>query len=180
MKNRISIPSKTFGILRVSVLAGLTLLMAGCEKGRGDLINELELIRARPGRPIDPLPEIKQFEQFNYEAHDLRDPFAPFLDATSAGDGGLKPPEDHVKEELEYFPLDGLDMVGTMAKGGAEYGLVKDPDGVVHRVRAGNYLGQNLGKILAVYEDRIELVELVPNGAGGWMEKPATLALESE
>jgi type IV pilus assembly protein PilP len=55
--------------------------------------------------------------------------------------------------------------------------LVRDPDGVVHRVRVGNYLGQNYGRVIAVEEDRIELVELVPNGTGGWMEKPATIAL---
>ncbi|MEO6365096.1 MAG: fimbrial protein, partial [Luteimonas sp.] len=27
---------------------------------------------------------------------------------------------------------------------------------------------------------RIEIVELVPDGAGGWLERPATVALENQ
>ena len=68
-------------------------------------------------------------------------------------------------------------MSGTLGGSNAMEGLVRDPDGVVHRVRVGNYLGQNYGRVIAVEEDRIELVELVPNGAGGWMERQATIAL---
>ena len=56
-------------------------------------------------------------------------------------------------------------------------GLVKDPDGVIHRVHAGNYLGQNYGRITGISEDHIDVVELGPNGSGGWMERPATVAL---
>ena len=52
------------------------------------------------------------------------------------------------------------------------------PDKVTYRVRPGVYLGQSDGRVTAVYEDRIELVELVPDGAGGWLERPATIALE--
>ena len=56
--------------------------------------------------------------------------------------------------------------------------LVLAPDKVTYRVRPGAYLGQSDGRVTAVYEDRIELVELVPDGAGGWLERPATMALE--
>ena len=68
-------------------------------------------------------------------------------------------------------------MSGTLGAVGAIEGLVRDPDGVVHRVHVGNYMGQNYGRITAIEEDRIDLVELVPNGTGGWMERPASIAL---
>ena len=34
--------------------------------------------------------------------------------------------------------------------------------------------------ITAIFEDRIELVELVSNGNGGWIERPASIALDDE
>jgi hypothetical protein len=82
------------------------------------------------------------------------------------------------KEALEAYPLDSLDMVGTIGAGGGLLGLVMAPDKVTYRVRPGNYLGQNDGKIVAIYDDRIEIVELVPDGAGGWLERQAKIALE--
>jgi type IV pilus assembly protein PilP len=39
-------------------------------------------------------------------------------------------------------------------------------------------MGQNDGKITGIFDDRIELVELVPDGAGGWLERQAKIALE--
>ena len=91
---------------------------------------------------------------------------------------GPRPDAARRKQTLEQFPLDSLDMVGTLGKGGGMVGLVMAPDKVTYRVRAGTYLGQSDGRVTGVFEDRIELVELVPDGAGGWLERPATVALE--
>ena len=68
-------------------------------------------------------------------------------------------------------------MVGTIGTGASIEGLVKDTEGTIHRVHKGNYLGQNNGKITGVTETQINLVELIPNGTGGWMERQATIAL---
>ncbi|MCZ7010091.1 pilus assembly protein PilP, partial [Salmonella enterica] len=76
--------------------------------------------------------------------------------------------------------LDTLDMVGTLGRGKALVALVMAPDKVTYRVRPGDYMGQSDGRVTAVYEDRIELVELVPDGAGGWLERPATVALDDQ
>ena len=69
-------------------------------------------------------------------------------------------------------------MVGTLG-GGA--GLIGTGDGAgqgdLSRAARANYMGQNDGRVTGVYEDRIELVELVPDGAGGWLERPASVAL---
>ena len=56
--------------------------------------------------------------------------------------------------------------------------IVMAPDKVTYRVRPGVYMGQSDGQVVAVHEDRVELVELVPDGAGGWLERPASIAIE--
>ena len=163
------------------LLLGLLVLLAGCAKGTRDLEEKLAEIRSRQGAPVEPLPAMREFPPFPYTAFELRDPFAPFSEdenAPSGGGAGPKPDPDRPKEYLESYPLDSLDMVGTLGAGSATAALVLAPDKVTYRVRPGAYLGQSDGRVTAVYEDRIELVELVPDGAGGWLERPATMALE--
>jgi type IV pilus assembly protein PilP len=136
-------------------------------------------VRARPAPPLDPLPVMQQFETFEYSAQSLRDPFSTaFTDEGSAS--GPRPDAARRKQVLEQFPLDSLDMVGTLGRGNGLIALVMAPDKVTYRVRPGAYMGQSDGRVTAVYEDRVELVELVPDGAGGWLERPATIALEDQ
>ena len=170
---------------RVIVTACLVLALSACGRGitstPGDAPNLEKWIadvRARPAPPLEPLPVMQQFETFEYAAQGLRDPFS---DAWSNTDGGgLRPDPDRRKETLEQYPLDSLDMVGTIGGGANLIALVMAPDKVTYRVRPGAYLGQSDGRITGVQEDRIELVELVPDGAGGWLERPASIALEDQ
>ena len=166
-------------ILCALVMAG------GCARGitstPGDAPN-LESwiadVKARPAPPLDPLPVMQQFETFEYAAQTLRDPFSDAWN--NAEGGGLRPDPDRRKETLEQYPLDSLDMVGTIGTGGGLVALVMAPDRVTHRIRPGAYLGQSDGRVTSVREDKIELVELVPDGAGGWLERPASIALEDQ
>ncbi len=137
-------------------------------------------VRARPAPPLDPLPVMQQFETFEYAAQDIRDPFSDAWSNPNAGGTGLRPDPNRRKEPLEQYPLDSLDMVGTIGAGGGLVALVMAPDRVTHRIRPGAYLGQSDGRVTSVHEDRIELVELVPDGAGGWLERPASIALEDQ
>ena len=171
--------------LRLLAAGGIALALSACGRSitstPGDAPN-LEKwtadVRARPAPPLDPLPVMQQFETFEYTAQTMRDPFS---DAWSNADsGGLRPDPNRRKETLEQYPLDSLDMVGTIGGGGNLMALVMAPDKVTYRVRPGAYLGQSDGRITGVHEDRIELVELVPDGAGGWLERPASIALEDQ
>jgi type IV pilus assembly protein PilP len=81
------------------------------------------------------------------------------------------------REFLEQFPLDTMRMVGTLQLEGRNYGLVQGKDGLVHRVLPGNYMGQNDGRVIGITGTRISVIEIVPDGLGGYIERPATLAL---
>ncbi len=173
-------------LMRTHVLALAMLALAGCTRGVTSTPGEapnLEKwvadVRARPAPALDPLPVMQQFETFEYAAQALRDPFSNAFTDQSGG-GGPRPDSSRPRQTLEQFPLDSLDMVGTIGGGAGMIGLVMAPDKVTYRVRPGAYLGQNDGRITAVHEDRIELVELVPDGAGGWLERPASVALEDQ
>jgi type IV pilus assembly protein PilP len=162
-------------LLTVMVVAA-ALASTGCKRDSRDLQQWVAEVKARPAPPLDPLPVMRNFETFEYNAQTLRDPFAQ---PTAEDQGsGLRPDPDRRKEVLEAFPLDSLDMVGTIGTGSDLVGLVMGPDRVTYRVRPGNYMGLSDGRITAVYEDRIEMVELVPDGAGGWLERQAKIALE--
>ena len=78
---------------------------------------------------------------------------------------------------MEGFSLDTLKMVGTFKVGNNFYGLVQSKDGLVHKVQPGNYMGQNDGKVTEITGGRISLVEIIPDGLGGYIERPASLAL---
>ncbi len=165
---------------RLGVLAA-ALLLAACSQGMGDLEAYVADVKSRPGPPLDPLPVMQQFETFEYNAFALRDPFSVQLDdQDQSSSSALRPDPNRRKELLESFPLDGLGMVGTLGTGGEMVALVLDPTGVVHRVVPGNYMGQNEGRILAISEGQIDLLELVSDGAGGWIERQASVALDEK
>lgn len=140
------------------------------------------------GKPLGPLPTVDPYNPFYYEAEGLKDPFSIsffVLDALNRQteqvvvDSGIRPP-DRPKEELEKYALGALDMVGTYQDFSGEdlWALIKAPDGIVHRVRKGNYLGLNFGEIYNITEDKIEILEIVSDPqAGGWKERDSTLSL---
>ncbi|MFM7067473.1 MAG: pilus assembly protein PilP [Gammaproteobacteria bacterium] len=159
-----------------SALMGCTLLLAGCGDSMEEMQARVTEIKQRPGGRIEPLPEIKPYETFAYDPTGLRSPFEP-SDPAAGAQGGIRPDSNRTREFLEQYSLDTLRMVGTLRQGGRVFGLVQTKDGLVHRVSVGNYLGQADGRILAITEAKISLVEIVPDGLGGFIERPAALGL---
>jgi type IV pilus assembly protein PilP len=161
------------------VLAVAAAVLSGCSFGMRDLQDWVATEKAKKGPPLNLLPPIKTFESFPYQAKDLRDPFsAPVTDESeSAAANGPQPDRNRPREPLESYPLDTLDMVGTIGSGAGMIALIKDPTGAITRVRAGNYIGQSFGRIIKVNESNIELVELVQHGTSSWIEHPASIEL---
>ncbi|MEO8988272.1 MAG: pilus assembly protein PilP [Rhodanobacter sp.] len=174
-----SISRKSAGLARLFMMLVVALLLAGCTRGMSDLRAWVAQEKARKGAPIPPLPVIKTFETFKYDDQDKRDPFSPSAVElqNNTVTSGPRPDANRAREPLEMFALDSLKMVGTVGVGPKMEVLVKDPNGVIHRVHVGEYMGQNYGHITAISEDHVDLVELVSNGNGGWMERPAGIAL---
>jgi type IV pilus assembly protein PilP len=158
-----------------AVLAGLSL--AGCSGGQSDLQKWIADTKKKPGGRIQPLPEVKPYETFAYSAAKLRSPFQPQGPGAGNGQASLRPSSRRNREFLEGFSLDTLRMVGTFKVGSNFYGLVQSKDGLVHKIQPGNYLGQNDGKVTEITGGKISLVEIIPDGLGGYIERPASLAL---
>ncbi|MEN0044986.1 MAG: pilus assembly protein PilP [Pseudomonadota bacterium] len=158
-----------------------TLTLSGCGGDMDDLERYIDQVKSRPGKRPDPLPEIKPYETFTYiaDAEGLRSPFEPDTPAAASGgeSGGVRPDTTRSREYLEEFPLDSFDMVGTLTLGGNTFGLLRAQDGLVHRVLPGNYIGQNEGRISAISESEIQLIEIVSNGIGGYIERDVAIAL---
>ncbi|MHA7834471.1 MAG: pilus assembly protein PilP [Algiphilus sp.] len=174
MKRRAASP-----VLRLTVGALVALSLAACDDGRDDLRSYIERIKARPAQPLEPLPEPKTYEPYTYREAGRRNPFIPIEPELSAGsrNDDLRPDQNRLREPLEAFPLDALRMVGVVTKGGVRYALIRDPEGVIHRVPAGAYAGQNYGRVTAITSTEVQLIEIVPDGFGGWTERPATIPL---
>ena len=160
----------------ISAAALAVLSLSGCSNGMDQLRQQVAEIKARPGEAIDPLPEIKPYEAFAYNASSMRSPFVPTPPARS-DISGVRPDVKRPREFLEQVPLDTMRMVGTLQLQGRNYGLVQGKDGLVHRVLPGNFVGQNDGKIVGVSPTKISIIEIVPDGLGGYIERPAGLAL---
>jgi type IV pilus assembly protein PilP len=186
----ISVTMRSNAIVRtLATLLVVCVPLAGCGGGSmADLRSYVAKIKTRKGGRIEELPPIEPYVVYAYPcdgAIDCVDPFEPFYlepprppesEGQVAGTG-ISPDFDRNREELESYPLDGLRMMGTLEKNEQFWGILRDPDAIIHRVQVGNYIGQNHGKITSITEDRIELLEIVPDGQGGWEERNAQIAL---
>ena len=174
--------------LRQAAWAVTTCLLAGalaaCSgTNTQDLQTYVEEVKSRQKPHVEPLPEFAPYETHLYQASGERDPFspptlsAPKSQVVQNSGNGISPDFNRAREPLESEPLDSLRMVGTLERDGSAWALVRMSDSTIHRVKPGNYLGQNHGKIKTISESEVELTEIVPDGLGGWTERQAALAL---
>jgi type IV pilus assembly protein PilP len=162
---------------RIAYALAVAASLAGCSDDMDALHAQVDEIRNRPGGRIEPLPEVRPYETFTYAASSMRSPFVAGMPASATASTGIRPDQNRPREFLEQFSLDTLKMVGTLRLGGRIFGLVQTRDGLVHRVLPGNHLGQADGRITGIEDGRISLTEIVPDGMGGFIERPAALAL---
>ena len=168
--------------------------LSGCVSYKmGDLEKQVSAIMSRPGGGIDPIPEIKPYEAYVYESgkSGARNPFKRFYIQEASisleeqqgpvDDGLTEEMRNEIKnrnrEELERFELDSLRMVGTLQNEENNWGIVVGPNGIVHRVKTGNYVGLNIGKITSIEEEQIEIREIVKDSSGRYEERMVMLPL---
>ncbi len=172
---------------RIVLIACMLVMVTACSSpDLHDLEQFVEDTRNSQRGRVEPLPQFRPFETYQYSAVHLRDPFAPWRNESNEEDQrtsstlGPKPDFDRRKELLERYPLDSLKMVGTLSKDGENWAIIIAPDSMVYRVKEGNHLGQNHGKIVLLAEERLGVKELVPDGLGGWTEREAFLTLADD
>ena len=157
------------------------ILLTGCS---GNDFNDLQVFmeetRARPAGRIEPLPEVRPYEAFTYNASSLRSPFMPpvriDLAQRERGTQDIQPDEDRARQFLEGFNIEAFEMVGVLSNQQGMQALIRGA-GSVHRVKIGDYLGRNHGQVMSIEEGRLDVVEIVPDGEGGWLQRPRTLSL---
>lgn len=159
----------------------MTLGACGLGNDFSDLQAYMDEVRVRPKGSIEPLPKFQTYEAFTYNAASMRSPFQPPIQIDlvnrQKGSKDVKPDETRVKQFLEGFNIEVFEMVGTLSNGDGVYALVAGAGGV-HRVKVGDYLGRNDGRILSIGEAKIDVMEIVPDGDGGWIERPRSISLK--
>ena len=184
MKDRAS-PDCIVTMRNYLMLAVCSLSLWGCSSGdqMADLRAFMDEVQARPKGQIAPLPEFEPYQPFTYGTSNRRSPFEPPVVIPKeteqyASTSDVQPPINHTKEYLERFSLAALTMVGTLEREGVMFALILDDRGGVHRVQEGDFMGTNWGQIATISDTRIDVVEIVGDGAGGWLRRPRSIELK--
>lgn len=170
---------KVLSILAVFLMLGACADNAGIEKVQ----LRMEAIKESPRGSIDPPPEFKKQPTYSYSVHQRRGPFTPPSESVEvelvASNKQVEPDLTRPREYLENFSLDALRLGGSMQKPDEDiFAIIVDPDGASHYVQHGNFVGKNHGRIAAITETRIDVIEIVPDGHGGWVERPRALKVD--
>ncbi|WP_372741854.1 pilus assembly protein PilP [Neptunomonas sp.] len=175
-----------------ALLAGLVISMAsGCiwVEDTGDLARFVTDVQAKPKGKIEPLPTFEPYHSFVYQGASLRDPFIPLIRVVSTlanfeldDSDGLQPDQDRPRSYLEQFAVDQLSMVGTIGKADDDFfwALVLDNNKEIHRVKIGDYVGLDFGRVVAVSDQQLDMLEIISNGRGGWMQRPRIIELAEQ
>ncbi|NNA57525.1 MULTISPECIES: pilus assembly protein PilP [Pseudomonas] len=169
--------------MRYFALSMLLLGLSGC--GSSDEFSDLDAymneVRLRPAGKIEPTPTFRSYPTFTYSAANLRSPFSRQVRVDLAGQQrgarNVKPDPNRVKQYLEGFNIEQFEMVGTISNASGSFALLRGAGGV-HRLKVGDYLGRNDGRIVAISASQVDVVEIVPDGEGAWLERPRTIPLK--
>lgn len=169
----------------VATAVACALLLAACGgEEQSELRQELAAMTKDLRGRVEPLPQVKSFEPVPYKGESMVDPFVPgriVVNQAAAGGGGggggVQPDLNRPKEPLEAFPMEAIQMVGTLSQNKDMYALVK-AGASLFRVKKGNYMGPNFGVITGIDESQISLKEVVQDSGGDWVERSTSLQMQ--
>ena len=169
--------------IRCLAMVLVVLGLVGC--GKGDDVSDLDAymneVRLRPPGKIEPTPIFRSYPTFTYSAANLRSPFSRQVRVDLAGQKhgsrNVKPDPARAKQYLEGFNIEQFEMVGTISNATGSFALLRGAGGV-HRLKVGDYLGRNDGRIVAISGSQVDVIEIVPDGQGAWLERPRTIPLK--
>ncbi|WP_130906994.1 MULTISPECIES: pilus assembly protein PilP [unclassified Pseudomonas] len=170
-------------LVRGLCMVMLLVVLGGCNSGEdfSDLDAYMNEMRLRAPGKIEPTPTFRSYPTFTYNAANLRSPFSRQVRIDLAGQKhgsrNVKPDPNRVKQYLEGFNIEQFEMVGTISNAAGSFALLRGAGGV-HRLKVGDYLGRNEGRIVAISSAQVDVVEIVPDGQGAWLERPRTIPLK--
>ncbi len=161
---------------------GGTVLLAGCSGGEHEDLRQWMAGAAKDSKVrIPPIPQVAPYSPSRYQPEGALDPFRPakIVPESNKAGAGKRPDLHRHKEELEQYPLESLVFIGVLQRGKDFHAIVK-ADNTLHRVKAGNYLGQDFGVVTKVSDFEISLRELIQDAGGDWIERTSVLQLQEQ
>ena len=173
--------------VKLLCITSVLLPLGGCFGGgnQDDLSDFINETKRRPKGEIEPIPSVRPYQAYAYDAQRLRDPFdrpVSELQNLVLGTGETVAPDlNRPREVLEEYNFASLSMKGTFRdRDQTLWALINDGDGNIHPVREGNYLGKNHGRIVSTTNTQVNVIEIVPDGVDGWLQRPRSLKLEEK
>jgi type IV pilus assembly protein PilP len=168
--------------LKTLMLLSVTgVILSGCESQIDEVNIKMAEIRSQPPLPIEATPSFDPAPSFQYSALEIRSPFLPNSLATElklmAGKQ-VYPNLSRTPQPLESYPLESLSMKGSLKNSAGQIvALIQTPDSEVERIQVGSYLGSNYGRVVKITPTQIDLIEIIPDGRDGYVERPRSLVL---
>lgn len=166
-----------------AALLTLAALLAGCGADDTELNAWMQQQKNEVRPSVQPLQPPKRFNPQAYNGGDAVEPFSTQKLSVALKQEARQPSSllatelNRRKEPLEAFPLDSMSMVGSVSRQGAPYALLR-VDNLLYQVKAGDYLGQNYGRITRITETEVTLREIVQDASGEWTERSTSLQLQ--
>ncbi|MDB5818254.1 MAG: pilN [Rhizobacter sp.] len=178
-------PAPRPGLRLVGAVALLCLAsaLAACSNEQDELQQWMDQQKREVRPSVEPIVAPKKFDPQPYVEASAVEPFSTQKLTVALKQEARQPNSllasemNRRKEPLEAFPLDSMNMVGSITREGRPYALLR-VDSLLYQVKAGEYLGQNYGKIMKISETEISLREIVQDAAGEWTERPSSLQLQ--
>jgi type IV pilus assembly protein PilP len=175
----------TAGVGRGLLVLTALVMLASCSAEHDELRAWMEQQRREAKPSVPPLQPPKRFDPQPYLAAQAVDPYSSQKLTVALKQEARQPNSllsaemNRRKEPLESYPLDSMNMVGSVNKQGQPFALLR-VDNLLYQVKVGDYLGQNYGRITRIGETEITLREIVQDAAGEWIERPAALQLQEK
>jgi type IV pilus assembly protein PilP len=166
-------------------LAAALLLLAGCSAEQGELQAWMDQQRREAKPKVPPLTPPKKFDPEPYTNAQAVDPFSTQKLSVALKQEARQPSSllsaemNRRKEPLEAYPIDSMAMVGSVARQGKPFALLR-VDNLLYQVKVGDYLGQNYGRITRMSETEVVLREVVQDASGEWIERSSSLQLQDK